>query len=143
MVAAGNGLLKGLRPMMQDIVDPDWVLRPQLDPAFDAMIEHGLSFDALVRPQHLSALRKRLHRHPDLRIVIDHAGKPDIAGNGFSGWADDIERLAQETSACCKLSGLLTEAGGDAESTSSTRMLRMSSRASVRSACCGAATGRF
>ena len=57
LVAAGNGLLKGLRPMMQDIVDPNWVLRPQLDPAFNAMVEHDLSFDALVRPQHLSALR--------------------------------------------------------------------------------------
>jgi L-fucono-1,5-lactonase len=114
MVVAGNGLLKGLRPMMQDIVDPDWILQPQLDPAFNAMVEHGLSFDALVRPQQLSALRKRVHQHPDLRIVIDHAGKPDIAGNAFSIWADDMGRLAQETGARCKLSGLLTEAGGDA-----------------------------
>lgn len=114
MVAAGNGLLKGLRPMIHDIVDPEWVLRPQLDPAFDAMVEHDLSFDALVRPQHLNALRKRLQRHPDLRIVIDHAGKPDIAGEAFSTWADDMRRLAQETAAQCKLSGLLTQAGGDA-----------------------------
>jgi L-fuconolactonase len=114
LVAAGDGLLKGLRPMMQDNVDPDWVLRPQLDPAFKAMVEHGLSFDALVRPQHLSALRERVHQHPDLRVVIDHAGKPDIAGNAFSIWADDMDRLAQETAARCKLSGLMTEAGGDA-----------------------------
>jgi L-fucono-1,5-lactonase len=114
MVAAGNGLLKGLRPMMQDIVDPDWVVRPQLDPAFNAMVEHGLSFDALVKPHHLSALRKRLHQHPDLRIVIDHAGKPNIAGNAFSPWAEVMASLAQETAARCKLSGLLTEAGGDA-----------------------------
>ena len=84
LVAAGNGLLKGLRPMMQDIEDPNWVLGPQLDPAFNAMVEHDLSFDALVRPQHLSALRKRLLQHPELRIVIDHAGKPNIASNGFS-----------------------------------------------------------
>jgi L-fuconolactonase len=114
LVAAGNGLLKGLRPMMQDIVDQDWVLRPQLDPAFNAMVEHDLSFDALVRPQHLSALRKRLRQHPDLRSVIDHAGKPNIAGNAFSTWADDIAGLAHETAARCKLSGLLTEAGDDA-----------------------------
>ena len=84
MVAAGDGLLKGLRPMMQDIADPNWVLGSQLDPAFNAMVEHDLSFDALVRPQHLSALRKRLRQHPNLRIVIDHAGKPNIAGNAFS-----------------------------------------------------------
>jgi L-fuconolactonase len=114
MVAAGHGLLKGLRPMMQDIADPSWVLRPQLDPAFEAMIEHDLAFDALVRPQHLSALRKRLRQHPKLRAVIDHAGKPNIAGSEFSVWADDLTRLARETAARCKLSGLLTEAGGHA-----------------------------
>ena len=114
MVAAGNGLLKGLRPMIQDIVDPEWVLRPQLNPAFNAMVEHGLSFDALVRPRHLSGLRERLQQHPSLRCVIDHAGKPDIAGDAFSAWADEMYRLAQDTEARCKLSGLLTEAGDDA-----------------------------
>jgi L-fuconolactonase len=114
MVAAGNGLLKGLRPMIQDIMDPEWILRPQLDSAFHVMVEHDLSFDALVRPQHLSALRKRLSQHPQLRVVIDHAGKPGILQNAFSSWADDMARLAHETAALCKLSGLLTEAGGDA-----------------------------
>jgi L-fuconolactonase len=111
LAAAGDGKLKGLRPMIQDIADPDWVTRPALDAAFEAITARELVFDALVRPQHLGPLRERLLRHPTLRAVLDHAGKPDIAHGEFDAWARDIERIARDTSGCCKLSGLLTEAG--------------------------------
>jgi L-fuconolactonase len=50
-------------------------------------------------------------RHPNLRAVLDHAGKPNIANGGFDAWAEDLERLARDTRLYCKLSGLLTEAG--------------------------------
>jgi L-fuconolactonase len=50
-------------------------------------------------------------RHPALRIVIDHGAKPDIAASVWQPWADDLARIASETTAVCKLSGLLTEAG--------------------------------
>lgn len=115
LVDSSSGRLKGLRPMLQDIADPNWVLQPRLDASFEAMIDQRLTFDALVKPQHLKAVLHRLHQHPRLKAVIDHAGKPDIAGRGFFEWAEDIERLASETSVCCKLSGLVTEAGADAE----------------------------
>jgi len=110
LAAASGGVLKGLRPMIQDIADPDWVQRPELDAAFAAMIAHDLAFDALVKPAHIPALFARLARHPLLRTVIDHAAKPDIAHGGFDAWAPSLERLARETGAYCKLSGLLTEA---------------------------------
>jgi L-fuconolactonase len=42
---ARHPLLKGLRPMIQDIADPDWMLRPALDWAFKALIAHELAFD--------------------------------------------------------------------------------------------------
>jgi L-fuconolactonase len=111
LIAEGRGKLKGLRPMIQDIADPNWILRPTLDAAFETMIEYGLVFDALVRSTQIDELRIRLMRHPDLRAVLDHAGKPDIANGGFDTWAEDIERLARDTTVYCKLSGLLTEAG--------------------------------
>ncbi len=110
LVDAGRGKLKGLRPMIQDIADPDWVRRRELDAAFTAMIEHDLAFDALVKPRHFPALLARLQRHPRLRAVVDHAGKPDIANGGFDAWAAGLEELARATGAYCKLSGLLTEA---------------------------------
>jgi L-fuconolactonase len=111
LAAAGGRKLKGLRPMIQDIVDCTWITKSTLDAAFKSMIAHDLVFDALVRPKHLNALRERLIRHPKLCAVLDHAGKPDIARGDIDAWASDIEQLARETSSFCKLSGLLTEAG--------------------------------
>ncbi len=109
LVRDGGGSLKGLRPMVQDIADPEWLARPDLDRAFQSMIEQDLAFDALVTPRQLPVLAERLARHPALRAVIDHAAKPDAAGDALVSWSRDIERIAQQTSAHCKLSGLLTE----------------------------------
>ena len=110
----GGGALKGIRPMVQDISDSRWLARGSLDPAFYSIIANDLAFDALVKPEHLGVLEQRLHRHPKLRAVLDHAGKPDIAGAQFEAWSAQIQQLARSTSAYCKLSGLLTQAGRNA-----------------------------
>lgn len=107
---AANPALVGLRPMIQDIADDDWMLRADLTPAFAALTAHDLTFDALTLPRHLSNLRKLLARHPDMRTVIDHGSKPSIRNGQFDGWSDDMAALARETTAYCKLSGLVTEA---------------------------------
>ncbi|MDV0439235.1 amidohydrolase family protein [Xanthomonas sacchari] len=114
LCADGAGLLKGLRPMVQDLADPQWLAQPQLDAAFDALLQHDLAFDALVRPLHLPALLARLQRHPHLRVVLDHAAKPAIGGADFRAWADGVVQLAQHPNVVCKLSGLLTELPADA-----------------------------
>ena len=110
-LAAAHPKLKGLRPMLQDIADADWVLQPAVTPALEAMADAGLVFDALVRPEHLPRLLVLCERHPALRLVVDHGAKPDIALGAWEPWATGIARLARETPAACKLSGLLTEAG--------------------------------
>jgi L-fuconolactonase len=110
LVQEGNGNLKGLRPMVEDISDSEWLDRSSLDAAFDAILNYDLAFDALVTPRHLQILNRRLRRHPTLRAVLDHAGKPDIAGGAYDSWARQIEQLARTTSVYCKLSGLLTQA---------------------------------
>jgi len=110
LVEEGGGKLKGLRPMVQDIADPNWLARPTLDPAFEALRENDLTFDALVKPVHLEVLLQRMRRFPGLNAVLDHGGKPDIAAGSFESWARHLEQLAGTTSMYCKLSGLLTEA---------------------------------
>jgi len=97
--------------MLQDMADADWMLQPALAPALDAMAAHRLVFDALVKPLHLPRLLVLCQRHPTLQVVIDHGGKPDIAGGQWQPWAGELLRLARESTAVCKLSGLLTEAG--------------------------------
>jgi L-fuconolactonase len=110
---ATHRALRGVRPMIQDIPDPDWMLGDALTPAFEALERCGLVFDALVTPVHLPRLGSLLKRHPALTVVVDHGAKPDIAGGGTETWARDIARIAGDTAACCKLSGLVTEAASD------------------------------
>ena len=112
---AREPLLKGLRPMLQDLADDAWLLRSDLVPAFRAVREHGLRFDALVKPRHLPILIRFVERHPDLPVVIDHGAKPDIerwnpAGAEFRRWTAQLKTLAS-LGCYAKLSGLVTEAG--------------------------------
>lgn len=100
----------GVRPMIQDIEDPSWIDRPELGVILDALTESGLCFDALVKSVHLPFLLSCLTRHPGLRVVLDHGAKPNIAGGEWQPWADSIAAIADETSAFCKISGLITEA---------------------------------
>jgi L-fuconolactonase len=108
---AANPLLKGLRPMLQDLPDDDWIADPACDRAAQAMQRHGLVFDALVLPRQLPGLRRFAERHPGLSLVIDHAAKPFIARGELEPWRSDIAALAALPQVHCKLSGLLTEAG--------------------------------
>ncbi|RZJ93503.1 MAG: amidohydrolase [Brevundimonas sp.] len=99
--------LVGLRPMLQDR-PPEWILQAGCDAAIGALIDHDLAFDALVKPQHLAPLDRFAGLWPDLRIVLDHGGKPPI-GRDLSAWREDVRRLAERPSLTCKLSGLLNE----------------------------------
>ena len=105
--------LVALRPMVQDIADDDWLMRPDLVPAFEALIAHDLVFDALVLPRHLTRLAAILDNHPNLEVVVDHGAKPAIRDRCFEPWASDIARIAQAPQAACKLSGLVTEASAN------------------------------
>jgi L-fuconolactonase len=109
---AANPKLLGLRPMLQDLDDDAWILRPAIAPALDAMRAADLRLDALVTPRHLPSLARFLAARTDLKVVIDHGAKPDIAGGALDGWAAQMRTIAAHTGAWCKLSGLVTEAGG-------------------------------
>jgi L-fuconolactonase len=110
---AANPLLVGLRPMVQDIADDAWLSRSGLAPAFDALVRHGLVFDALVLPRHLAPLLDVLKRHPGLPVVVDHLAKPHIAAGILDPWRADIAAVAAFPSVSCKLSGMATEAQPD------------------------------
>ena len=107
---AADPRLVGLRPMVQDIADDDWLARPALAPVFEAMVAHGLVFDALVLPRHLPRLARVLERHPALAVVVDHGAKPRIREREIDSWRADMATIAANPRAHCKLSGLVTEA---------------------------------
>jgi L-fuconolactonase len=110
---AEQKLLVGLRPMVQDIADDDWLLRPGLAPLLAAMRRHGLVFDALVLPRHLPRLLPVIDRHSDLQFVLDHCAKPHLATGDIAEWKQFVAEIARRPNIVCKLSGLVTEARAD------------------------------
>ena len=109
---ARHPLLRGIRPMLQSIPDPAWMLDPAFDGIYRRLAELGLCFDALITPAHLDLLPVLAGRNPELSIVIDHAAKPAIRDGqqAYDYWAPRIARLGDFPNVSCKLSGLLTEA---------------------------------
>lgn len=111
---SGRPKLRGVRPMLQSMQEDDWICRPALDTAIEALIGCGLTFDALIQPRHLPSIAKFAARWPTLPIVINHGAKPPIMQGVSQPWSSDLARAAEQPNVFCKLSGLLTEAGPDA-----------------------------
>ena len=107
----------GVRPMIQDLPDPEWMHRKDVQWAFAAIIDLDLTFDALGFPLHLDPFLRLFQRYPKMRTVIDHCMKPAIRDGAFEPWASKMAMIAKETSVFCKLSGIATEAkpGWDVE----------------------------
>ncbi|MFT4960190.1 MAG: L-fuconolactonase [Paracoccaceae bacterium] len=102
----------GVRPMIQDIADINWMLRDDVQWGFQALVDLDLTLDALGFSRHLANFHTILTRYPDLRVVIDHCMKPQIRNHpsDWQSWRDGMTRLAKDTNAYVKLSGLVTEA---------------------------------
>ncbi|KJL27116.1 Amidohydrolase [Microbacterium oxydans] len=77
-----------------------------------------LTFDACVRAEQLPEVARLAAAVPELRIVLDHLGKPAV-GTGAAPlapsveWVRDLTEVARHPNTFCKLSGLQAEAGGD------------------------------
>jgi L-fuconolactonase len=100
-----GGRLVGVRHQVHDESDPSWLLRADVRRGLAAVAESGLVFDLLVRAAELPAAVETARRLPELRLVLDHLGKPSAG----SAWADGVAALADLPNVSCKLSGLVTE----------------------------------
>jgi len=100
----------GIRPMLQDIADNAYILRPTVMANLRHVEALDLPFDILTFPRHLPYLLEALEQLPRLRGVVDHLSKPPIASGKLDGWAADIQAVAAHGNISCKLSGMVTEA---------------------------------
>ena len=108
-----NPKFVGVRPMIQDIPDENWVLNKDFDIFFKTIIDLDLSFDALGFPIHLENFYIIASKYPSLRFVIDHLMKPKICNNDpkeFDNWKNIMSKLSNLDNVYCKLSGMVTEA---------------------------------
>ena len=99
---------------------PGLCTQPGFVGAVASLGRRGLSFDVCVFARQLDDALAMARAAPDTRLVLDHLGKPDIAGGNVAagntasgevaGWRGRFEALAGLDNVWCKLSGLVTEA---------------------------------
>lgn len=109
---SGQSRLKGLRHVIQDEADENYILRNDFNRGVAAMSGTGLVYDILIYAKHLPQAAAFVDRHPDQAFVLDHIAKPPITlgAAGLEPWATNLRELARRPNVCCKLSGMVTEA---------------------------------
>ncbi|MHA7984260.1 amidohydrolase family protein [Rathayibacter sp. CAU 1779] len=78
-----------------------------------ALAARDLTLDLLLTPERLPDALALVEAVPDLRFVIDHLAKPDVARNDLESWRAHLKAFARHGSVAVKLSGLLTQLDSD------------------------------
>jgi len=100
----------GIRHGLQNLSHIASKPSPTLVRGMDVLGEFDLTFDLLVRPQHLALACELVSRYPQQRFVLDHIAKPPIKSGRLSPWDRGIRELAAWPNVSCKLSGMVSEA---------------------------------
>ncbi|MBK8477158.1 MAG: amidohydrolase family protein [Opitutaceae bacterium] len=107
---ASRPLVRGVRHLIQDEKDPEYCLRPEFLAGVQQLEAFDLSFDICCRHHQLPAVIELVRRCPQVRFILDHAGKPGVRAGLLDPWRGHIASLAALPNIDCKLSGLVTEA---------------------------------
>ena len=81
--------------------DPAWVA------GFAKLARHGLSFDLQLYPSQMATAAAIAARHPDIPMIVNHAGLPaDRNEAGMERWRAGLRLLAVQPHISIKISGL-------------------------------------
>ena len=100
----------GVRHIVQNEPDPDWILRPDVQRGLAVLEKHRVPYDLLFFVQHLPHAATVADRFPDLPLVLDHLAKPRIKDRSIVDWLPAFREAARRPNVHCKLSGMVTEA---------------------------------
>ena len=102
--------LRGVRHIVHDEPDDDYLLRDDVNRGVARLRRHGLVYDVLIFAKHLPQAIAFVDRHPEQPFVVDHVAKPTIrAGHFDTRWAEGLRAIAERPHVSCKLSGMVTE----------------------------------
>jgi L-fuconolactonase len=102
--------LKGLRHVLQDEEDENYILREDFNSGIRAMIGRGWVYDLLIYERQLPQAIQFVEAHPGQVFVLDHMAKPLIAAGQMQPWREKIRELSKRENVWCKVSGMVTEA---------------------------------
>jgi L-fuconolactonase len=105
-----NKKLKGLRHLIQDEPDDQFILNDAFNRGIRVLQDTGFVYDIVVYARHLPQTLRFVDKHPDQPFVLDHCAKPPILSREMEPWTTHMRELAKRPNVCCKISGLPTEA---------------------------------
>ena len=103
--------LVGIRPLPPGTFGADWLGDARSRRGLAILGAAGLTVDMLVKWPGLKQARKLLAGLPELKVVLNHCGRPDTMTGLLEPWASDLKAFARATTATIKLSGLIERAG--------------------------------
>lgn len=114
---AAHPLVRGVRHNLQGEPDGLAVSTAFVTGARE-LAARGWTFDACVRAAQLPDIARLAGAIPDLRMVLDHLGKPEVGTADApllpsADWVRDLNEVARHPNVHCKISGLPAEAGGN------------------------------
>ena len=107
---AENGLIKGIRRIIQFEPDPEFCLRPDFLEGVQALPDYGLHFEICIAHTQMAHAIKMVEQCPEVTFILNHIGKPDIKNQVFEPWKQELKVLSDFPEVWCKMSGLVTEA---------------------------------
>lgn len=108
---AAHPAFRGVRHLVHDEPDPDWLLRDGVGESLGRLVDRRLVFEVpAVFPRHLVHIPRLARQWPELPIVIDHLGKPPILSGQLEPWATQLAAAAACPNVYAKVSGLNTAA---------------------------------
>lgn len=106
---SSNPYFKGMRHLIHEESNPDWVLQKQVIESLKLLAAKGLTFDVVaVFPNHLKHVPTLVEKVPDLKIVIDHLAKPPLDAADRKVWQQQLAAAAASPNVYAKISGLNT-----------------------------------
>ncbi len=100
-----GGKLVGVRHLISNEPDPRWLLQEGVVESLNLLAAAGLVFDAIpVNAAQFESVLEVAQRIPQLKIVMNHLGRPPIPEEGWEPWATQIARAAEHRNMSIKLS---------------------------------------
>ena len=103
---------RAVRHLIHDEPDPHWIMKPEVLESLALVVESRLILELpVVFPHHFRDTAELAVRFPELRLVIDHLGKPPIGSDRMDEWEALIRSCASHENVYAKISGLSTAIG--------------------------------
>jgi L-fuconolactonase len=101
---------RGVRRLIQNQPDPEFVLKPAFLEALRLLPKYNLAFDICIFHSQAPNTLAMMRQCPEVSFVLDHIGKPGIKAGLLDPWRAHIREMAALPNVVCKLSGVTTEA---------------------------------